>query len=424
MQIEVKKSFYQSFGGINFLENDFNYLGLARLINRHLGQRNPNAAYSYADVLKSLWLMFSIGGEVLDDLNVLREQLKDHPWFTPCSPDTVEYVCRELKPPIKEVITDKAVKHQLCEHEGFNRLLPALALQGELLSTTQPYTLDYDGHIVENAKPDSLQNYKHTCSYYPVMFSILKLPVYLQNRNGNTPEQYGQLELLKKAVDQCRSLGLQLKKFRADASCYEKDTIDWLELNDFTYYIRAEFHEMLHMALQDEPDWQPVLLNNRKVEVCAVEEKLFGDGVIRRIVAYREKVKGQLSLQDMNGYCYHGVITNDTADPLTCIEFYNQRGCEGEHHFKELDYDFGWNKLPFDSLAMNTIYLYSTAVAYILFNIFKHRFANKTTLVRPSMRIKSFILHFITLPAKWIKTGRQYILKLFTQKDYSLLLAT
>lgn len=430
MQIELKKSFYQSFGGINFLENDFNRLGLAPLIDRYLGKRNSNAVYSYGDVLKCLWLMFSIGGEVLDDLNTLREQLRDHPFFTPCSPDTVEYVCHELKQPVREVITDKGVKHQFCEHEGFNRLLPALALQGGFLSTAQPYTLDYDGHIVENTKPDSLQNYKHSCSYYPVMFSILKLPVYLQNRNGNTPEQYGQLLLLKKAVEQCRGLSLQLKKFRADASCYEKDTIAWLEQNGFTYYIRAELSETLRIALQDETSWQPALLNNRKVEVCTVEEKLFCDQIVRRIVAYREKVKGQLSFEDAGGYHYHAVITNDSADPLTCIEFYNQRGCQGEHHFKELDYpqdaahDFSWNKLPFDNLAMNTIYLYATAVAYVLFNIFKHRYATKTTLVTLSMRIKNFIFHFVTLPAKWIKTGRRYILKLFTPKDYGLLLPT
>jgi len=89
----------------------------------------------------------------------------------------------------------------------------------------------------------------------------------------------------------------------------------------------------LRIALEDEPEWQPVILNNKKVEVCSIEEKLFGSQTYRRIVAYRYKVKGQLTIDDTNGYRYYGVVTNDTADALSCIEFYNQRGCEGEHHF-------------------------------------------------------------------------------------------
>src|SRR5207249_6100104 len=138
----------------------------------------------------------------------------------------------------------------------------------------------------------------------------------------------------------------------------------------------------------------------------------------RRVVAYREKVKGQLTVDEMNGYRYYAIVTNDTVQALECIEFYNQRGCDGEHHFKELDYDFGWNKLPFDNIEMNTIYMYATAIAYLLFNIFKQQYSTKTPMVQSQMRLKNFILHFVTLTAKWIKTGRRYILKIFTMKDY------
>jgi len=92
--------------------------------------------------------------------------------------------------------------------------------------------------------------------------------------------------------------------------------------------------------------------------------------------------------------------------------------------FKELDHDFGWNKLPFDNMEMNTVYLYATAIAYLLFNIFKKQYAAKTKMVQVQMRLKNFILHFVTLTAKWIKTGRRYILKIFTTKDYSPLFVT
>ena len=48
-----------------------------KLITRYVGSRKPNAAYSYADVLKSLLYMFCIGGSVPDDLNTLRQGLKE-----------------------------------------------------------------------------------------------------------------------------------------------------------------------------------------------------------------------------------------------------------------------------------------------------------------------------------------------------------
>src|SRR5947208_1100765 len=84
----------------------------------------------------------------------------------------------------------------------------------------------------------------------------------------------------------------------------------------------------------------------------------------------------------------------------SCIAFYNHRGCEGEHHFKELDHDFGWNKLPFDNLGTNTVYMYMTVVAYLLFNVFKMRYAKRCSFVRVEMRLKNFILQFVTLTAK------------------------
>jgi len=427
MQVQVKAAFYQCFGGINFMEADFNVLDFKTLITQHLGSRSHQAVYSYADVIKHLLLMFAIGGDVLDDLNTLQAQLHDHPYLSICSPDTVEYVCNQLKTVTRCQLTDKGVQHHINEHEGFNKLLAVISVAGATLTTKEAYTLDYDGHILENTKQDNACNYRHTCSYYPVVCSINKLPVYMQNRNGNTPESYEHLGIVQQAIAHCRALQLKVVKFRADACCYEHKTLQWLEANNVLYYIRADMNAGLRIALEDEPEWKPAMLGYRQVEVCSITEQLFGcKEPERRIVAYRYKVAGQLSIEDgSGGYRYYAIVTNDQQSSAQhCIAFYNQRGCEGEHHFKELDHDFGWNKLPFDNLATNTIYMYMTVVAYLLFNVFKMRYAKRCSFVRTEMRLKNFILHFVTLTAKWIKTGRQHILKLFTHKDYSAVWGT
>ncbi len=144
MKVRVNTSIYQSFGGINFMEADFGRLGLSSVINQYLGYRSANAVYGYADILKHLYYMFAIGGEVLDDLNTLREQLQDHPFVRVCSPDTVEYACSQLRQPVVEVVTDKGVKHHINEHAGFNRLLA----EDNLVTATIIQTVgdkDHDG---------------------------------------------------------------------------------------------------------------------------------------------------------------------------------------------------------------------------------------------------------------------------------------
>ncbi len=46
--------------------------------------------------------------------------------------------------------------------------------------------------------------------------------------------------------------------------------------------------------------------------------QVFGQKKIRRIIAYRKKVKGQLRIDQKDGNDYHAILTNDTAGPNGC----------------------------------------------------------------------------------------------------------
>lgn len=420
MQVQINPTFYQSFGGLNFIEEDIKRINFDSLVEETIGSRSLLAQYSYGDLLKNIFFSRLIGGDVLDDLNVLKGQLQDHPHLKIASPDTIEYAFQELARPTRTEATTTGKEHSINEHKGFNILLTKLCKQTGLLRRGEKYMMDYDGHIVDNTKEDNAFTYKSTEGYYPVVCSINKLPVYIQNRNGNTPESYNQKKIIADAIQQCTDEAITVNQFRADACCYEKDTLEYLEYNHITYYIRAEQNENLRIALEDENEWEPAMLNHCKIEVCSIEEELFGQKKPRRIIAFRKKLNdGQTTIFDRNGYRYSAVVTSDNhSTPIEVIETYNQRGRDGEHHFKELDEDFCWNKLPFNSFGLNTIYLYATAVAYILFGYIKQKYAAVLDFVDNSMRLKNFILHFVTLTAKWIKSGRQRILKIFTTKNY------
>lgn len=425
MQVQQKKSFIQSFGGLNFIHDILSKNKFPSWVHTHLGNRSRNTTYSYSDILSQLFYTAVIGGEVLDDNITLKEQLQDHPHLKIASPDTIEYSFKELQQATCIQTSTTGAVHAINEHKGFNQLLTALCSQPGLLTDSQNCLLDYDGHIVENTKKDNAYTYKKTEGYYPVICSISKMPVYMQNRKGNTPESYNQLQIIQNAIANCANNNIKITAFRSDACCYERETIQYLESQDITFYIRAQSSQRLTDALDDEPEWESVMIGHKKVEVCSIEEPVLGDEKYRRIVAYRYQVKGQLQLGENKGYRYYAIITSDTEKtPLQVIEHYNQRGCDGEHHFKELDYDFNWNKLPFDTFEMNTVYMYAMTVAYLLYNITKQILSSKIGFVERNMRLKRFILHFVTLPAKWIKSGRRYILKIFTTKNYYPLFAT
>jgi hypothetical protein len=418
MQVQVKPTFIQSFGGINFLHEYLNRIHFDDTVPYHLGNRSLLAEYSYAELIRQLFYTRCIGGDTLEECRILKDQLQDHPFMRIASADTIEYAFQELRQPTSVISTASGKQHQINEHAGFNKLLMQLCKVTGLLTKQTGYVMDYDGHVIENTKKDNAITYKKSQGYYPVVCSINKLPVYMQNRNGNTPENYDQQAVIKAALLQCTHHQITVSWFRADASCYQKNLVTYLEKERINYCIRAEMNASLQIALQDETDWTPAMINYQKVEVCSIEHRVFGQP--RRIVAYRKKVKGQLQLHQTDGYDYHALLTSDkAAEEYSIIDFYNQRGCYGEHPFKELDYDFGWNKLPFDNIDMNTVYMYAMLVAYLLFNAVKKGYAAKLDFVQPTMQLKNFILHFITLPARWIKTGRQWVLKLFTQKNYS-----
>ena len=90
MQVQIKPTFFQSFGGINFMESDYDKLVFKKLITSCLGSRSLTAVYSYSDIIKTIFYIHAIGGDVLDDVNTLRQQMKDHPDIAICSADTIE----------------------------------------------------------------------------------------------------------------------------------------------------------------------------------------------------------------------------------------------------------------------------------------------------------------------------------------------
>ena len=44
--------------------------------------------------------------------------------------------------------------------------------------------------------------------------------------------------------------------------------------------------------------------------------------------------------------------------------------------------------------------------------------SDKVKPLKKTSRLKAFILHLVSVPAKWVRTGRQNVLNLYTNKTY------
>jgi len=138
-----------------------------------------------------------------------------------------------------------------------------------------------------------------------------------------------------------------------------------------------------------------------------------------RIVAYRKPNKsGQMNLHTHDNNNYLFIITNDRRwDEKTIIAFYNKRG-DSERLFDIQNNDFNWSCLPFSKLNQNTVYLAIMAMCCVLYKWLIAILSSKHKFLRPYYRLKKFIFRFVCVAAKIVKSGRQTILKLFTNKQY------
>ena len=100
--------------------------------------------------------------------------------------------------------------------------------------------------------------------------------------------------------------------------------------------------------------------------------------------------------------------------------FQNQRGA-CEKIFDELNNDFDWKKLPFSFLKQNTVFMLVMAMCRNFYLHLLNVFSKKVSFVETTYRLKKFIFRFVIVPFKWIRKSQQKVLKLYTHKEYPLL---
>lgn len=421
----VKSSNISPFGGLNFVLNEFEKLGIRELVNKELPSLPKQSRYSWYDLLASYWSVFFCGGDCAEDLAInLKEGLADNPFINISSPDRVLERIKSLSCPTTIVDTKRGKSvNEFSIHMDLNRLNLRILSR---LNTFQKkdVVLDYDNTLLFTEKADARFTYKKEKGYFPGVGMIGKHVVYIENRNGNSAAHVLQDETFTRMAELLKEEGVSIKSVRADSASYGFEIINAMCKFAQTVFVRVRMSEVIEQAIAEIETWDEIQVNNQKIYRGSTRFTPFKRAAreakhteplpeYRLVVTKEQRADGQVNLFTGEACNYSAIMTNDfdmTDDEV--VFFYNARGVE-EREFDEMKNDFGWNNLPFSLLEQNTVYLLITAMCKNLYQYIIQRFSQRVENLKPNYRIKKFIFRFICIPAKWFKQGRTMKLRIY-----------
>jgi hypothetical protein len=424
VKVQKISSNVSPFAGISFVNQSFNKSGLSQLIDNELGQRVKSFGFSYSEIIRNLTNVFCSGGSCAEDIQThLGKHLKSIPGNNVPSADTTLRGIKELGTSNTTFISKQNNNYEFNINTKLNTLnIKSLLLTNQLQQGAY-YDFDYDNQVIATGKYDTKNTYKHTKGYFPGVATIGNKIVYVENRDGNANVKFEQASTLTRAYNLLNENGIKVNRSRMDAGSYSKEIIEVVASNSKLFYIRANKSAELFRQISEIETWETVEINYKLYQVASIPFAQFFEQENYRLVIMREKAKGnQIDMFTGDTFMYRSILTNDwESTEKQVIEFYNQRG-SSEKLFDVMNNDFGWKHLPCSFMNENTAFLIITAMAKNFYNYFVEIVSKVFSDIKPTTRLKRFIFRFISVAGKWIYTGRQWVLKLYTDKPYESLI--
>lgn len=420
MKIQNFKTRVSPFAGISLVNYHFNKSGLSQLTDKELGKRSEKGGYQYSEIIRNLSNVFLSGGDVIEDINThLREHLQSIPGNNVPSADTVLRGIKKLSTENTIYTSESGISYNFNINEKLNRLnIKSLKLTKQLKAGAY-YDFDYDNQINANNKWDAKPTYKKNTGYFPGIVTIGDKIIGVENRDGNANVKFKQAETLERFYSLLESEGIYINRSRMDAGSYAKDIIDVVDKHSNLFYIRANKSTAMYEQIREITHWQDVEINYKQYQVASIPFKQFYEDRNYRLVIMREKNKDtQLDVFTNDNYIYRSILTNDhQSTEKEVIEYYNQRGSQ-ERILDEMNNDFGWKHLPFSFLNQNNAFMIITAMIKNFYNYVVSLIAEKFEGITKTTRLKRFVFRFIAVAGKWVHQGRQWVLKLYTNREY------
>ena len=413
--IKTFKTKVTPFGGIHLIHKQLFAHGVIDFINNQLGARVKTVGYNYSDILLSRIYTSFCGGNATEDVNFIKDNTLCHLNNIDIpSADTILRGDKELSVPCQYINTNSQKGNKINVNSKMNEFLIESAIKFEQLNVLKRNLIyDFDHQFIPTNKYDAEYSYKNKKGYFPGVATINNIPIGIEGRNGNCQVKTEQLETHKRFLNLLANKGVKPKYARMDCGSYLKEVTDYFHQEDILFFIRANCSQTLKMEASTNDGWKNELINFQQIEVNSFSFN-FGQ-YDHRIIAYRiPNNDGQIDLFSNDDNKYMFIITNDwNISEKEAIEFYNKRG-DSERVFDIQNNDFNWKSMPHSFLEENTVYLIIMAVAHIIYKWLLSIFAHAIDGLTKTSRLKKFIFRFVTIVAKFTKSGRRKIIHLAT----------
>lgn len=421
----LQSSHISSFGGINFVLEEFKKQKIDTLVNNYLPPLALQCKYSWYDIMASYWSLFFCGGNCAEDIEInLKQGLDNNPYLNLPSPDRLLDRLKQLSQPSDCLISrrGKAI-NEFCFNDSLNSLNIKLLKQLNILPSKN-VILDYDNTIIFSKKSDANMSYKKKHGYSPGVALIDNNVVYVENHNGNSAAHTLQEITFKRMADILKKEKIKVDVIRADGASYMFETVLAMREIADKVFIRASHKPNLNDIINSIDNWEPIIIDNKtcyrsstlytpfKIVAAKLKKKEKLEQY-RLVITKVPREDGQINMFTNEAFEYFSIMTNDfemSNDEV--VFFYNGRGAK-EREFDVLKNDFGWNNMPFSNIEQNNVFLIVMAMCKNLYNHIIKLFSKKVSFLQSNFRIKKFIFRFICIPAKWVKSGRMLKLRLY-----------
>jgi hypothetical protein len=445
-------------GGIGAIHRLVLMLGLAAKLDGALKVFKVHQPYHESDHVLNIAYNIMAGGRTLEDLELRRndigfldalgaERLPD--------PTTAGDFCRRFDPEAIEALMDAINETRLevwrRQPASFFAETARIDADGALVST--------DGECKEGMNI----SYNGVWGYHVLVVSLANTgePLFLMNRSANRPSHEGVVPYFDRAIGLCRQAGFHDVLLRGDTDFSLTGEFDRWTNDGVRFVFGIDAHRTLREWANAAPEEGYRQLELRADEAFAnrprrrrpvnvkeqvVKERGFknirtrSEDVVEfpyrpskcdreyRVVAVRKNLsieKGEEPLIDDVRYFFY--ITNDHDLSMEEVVREAHKRCNQENLIEQLKNGVRALRAPVNTLAANWAYMVMASLAWsikawvaLTLPILprweeKHR-REQLRLLR--MDFRTFLDHFIMVPAQVIKTGRRTVLRLLAWRPW------
>lgn len=380
----------------------FRALGLPDLITANLPLRKRNRGYSEAQMVESLVLLQTLGGECPEDIRLLTDDpcIERGLGYAPPKVTALrEFLERFHDEELEALRPGRAVQKSfiLPGSEPIQALQQVLT--GAVRHIAQLYvehgqaqrsaTVDQDATLIESHKAAARPHYDGGRGYQPMLALWAEADLVLADefRDGNVPARQAPLTCAQRAFAALPT-GITARYFRGDSACHETDLVAWLTAPQraaepggaIGFAISAFTSPGLTRALQQVPEttWltfatEPdgTLRQWAEIDYVPTERYEHKDSRPLRYVGLRLlKAQGEL-FADGSDRRHYAVLTNLDYRGDRLLDWHREKAGTVEHLHDEIKNGLGGGHMPSQRFNVNAAWLKLALLAYNLASAIK-----------------------------------------------------